>query len=115
MYKLSEINEVDLIYSNDTNYDNQPGIKYTIVLDVDNLISDIKLYQRIYKIVDLSKDIAAANNRTFEYHIITKKDMINEMYNDKALLEELANSHIMHAKHTIYEGNIINYKRSKKA
>ena len=102
---LTEIDEIELIYATSKVADNKTYLNYTIICDVDNIVSKNSLIicKRIIATMSVITELLTRRNIIFSYTIKTSEDFertINE--NHKKLSQKLATSEILYSKDSYY-------------
>ena len=118
---LTELDEVKLIYETHIDKNNKKYINYTIICDVDNIVSksSLLLCKRIVATMSVIQELFSRHNIMFSYTIKTATGFEQEFLNNKnKIAKKLAETEILYSKDNYFEDlmeECKKYTKSKRA
>ena len=100
---LAELDEIELIYETRKLKGDKIYLNYTIICDVDNIVSDISLMicKKIIATMAVIQELFSRKNITFSYTIKTSEEFEKEIYENKEkIAKKMANTEILYSKNT---------------
>ena len=114
---LTNENEVELIYSTTRFNDDKMFINYTIICDVDNIVSEssIGLCKKIIATMEIIKELLSKYNIEFSYTIKTSHELDKNLEKNKTkTIEKLSKAEIIYCKNDYYQELIDEFNSYKK-
>jgi len=118
---LAELDEIELIYETRKLKNNKIYLNYTIVCDVDNIVSNTSLAmcKRIIATMSVIQELLVKHNVVFNYTIKTTNEFESNISNNKKELENrLKRIQVLYSKNNYFEDlveEIKAYTKSKRA
>lgn len=118
---LAELDEIELIYETRKLKGDKIYLNYTIICDVDNIVSNnsLMICKKIIATMAVIQELFSRNNITFSYTIKTSEEFEREIYSNKdKIAKKPANTEILYSKNNYLQDLIEEkdeYVRSKRA
>ena len=119
---LAELDEIELIYESRKLKNNKLYLNYTVICDINNIVSDdnLMLCKRIIATMSVMQELFAKHNIIFSYTIKTSDEFENSILNknNNELDKKLKNIEILYSKNNYFQDLIEEnkaYTKSKRA
>lgn len=103
MVKLSDMEEVLLVFQQLGFENNRPVINYTVVTEKNNVVEDLGLAQAIINRFELLRTELAASNIGLHYSIKTEGQIVSDLEDKKSIPSELIGAKLVYKKDSSFD------------
>lgn len=111
--ELANIDEVELIYINKLQKENNTIVTYNIVCDMNSVVENINVCKRIIAIMEVIKSLVINHNVTLNYNIKTSDALEEDIMNNNRIAKKINLENVLYDRNNYFKG-LLQTKQNKK-